>query len=398
MVTRVGSFKAQAQVHRQEERKAQPRREPAVQKRFGDELSSGRGGALRARAAKLLGGDRAGRFDDLVGLKKGDTGEKVERLQDRLGELVPMSDAERTRLADGRGSFGDLTKDLVKRFQLSQGLPQTGEIDAQTAARLDAPLPPEQVARNVEAQTRERVRAQAEAQVMACVSPQEFHHLPPEDQAALRAEARKAGDAAVARFDRDLRTLVDQELEQAGLSRADLRNLPPEDRAAALAGPTLNALARVNAQLDALDVSAAQMKDTGTLVNRNNGQSVSSDPKAWNNYCLAFVATCFGRNAPDLSSTSAINAANAAAANGTLQTDRDYQRWPPGTVVFFEATDANGQDGHVAIFTGKYTEDGEPIIRTTGWKNHDGITEMTLSELERISGPYLGNIPYPDVN
>lgn len=381
-----------------------------VAKKFGDEMSNGRMSALRNQAAKFLpsvGGaalkraDAAdgvgaaaqltGRFDELIGLRKGNSGERVGALQDRLLEVAPMTDAERTQMRDGRGTFGNLTETVVKRFQTQQGLPATGVIDEATAARLEAPLPPSEIAAARAVATEARVREHAEAQVMNAVGDR-YRHLPPEDQAAIRAEAAAAGDAAVARYREDLEGLVDQELADMGVTRETAD-------ADTLATAQLGALGRVNASYDALELSAAQMDPaTGTLVNSNNGLSVSTDNTAWNDWCLAFTSSVYGRKATDLHSGSAIEAANAASANGTLQTDRDYAEWPPGTVVFFAATTDNGNAGHVAVFTGRYTADGDPIIRTSGWSSNPGITEMPLSELEGVTGDYIGNIPYPDVN
>ncbi len=125
---------------------------------------------------------------------------------------------------------------------------------------------------------------------------------------------------------------------------------------------------------------------TATGVNRNNGKSVQGDPAAWNYWCLAFVATAYSRSVPELSAPSAVqsyykfNNAGKIKSGGTI---------PAGAPVFWDKTGSNPY-GHIAIASGKTTADGDPIIITSGWKGRNGITEMTLSELTRVCGPYLG--------
>jgi len=139
----------------------------------------------------------------------------------------------------------------------------------------------------------------------------------------------------------------------------------------------------------ALAWSADQMPGgSGTGVNRNNGLSVAQDPKAWNSWCLAFVATAYGRAVPELASEDAKGSMAKFDAAGKLVRDRTNME--PGAPVFFEAGPKNGGYGHIAIFTGRYDENGEPIIRTSGWRGYDGIHEVPLSWLEAQTGAFVG--------
>lgn len=157
---------------------------------------------------------------------------------------------------------------------------------------------------------------------------------------------------------------------------------------AGVAGP-FDPAATSPARQAALDWSRAQMDPaTATGVNSNNGLSVSQDPKAWNNWCLAFVSTAYGRQVPELRAGSAIQSYENFRQAGKIDPSRTHM--PAGAPVFFDATSRNGGYGHIAIFTGRYTDAGDPIIRTSGWRGRDGITEMPLSQLEAATGPFLG--------
>ncbi len=139
----------------------------------------------------------------------------------------------------------------------------------------------------------------------------------------------------------------------------------------------------------ALDWSAAQMNPaTATGVNSNNGRSLQSDPAAWDNWCLAFVSTAHGRAVPELAAGSAIRSFEKFQAAGKISQGRN--NIPPGAPVFFQASSANGGFGHVAINTGRTTASGDPIIRTTGWPGRSGVWEVPLSQLEQMSGGYIG--------
>ncbi len=304
----------------------------------------------------------------------------MRRLQDRLVELGYMTAAQR---ASGPGIFGPATQKALRTFQGDQNLPPTGVVDATTAERLANPLPPPWAV-SVPAGSspdviRDAVRQKAVNDVLKQYGPI-LDRLPLEERNEIYARAQERGDQAVREYDR----LYQEELGAQG----GIRNLPPEDRAAVEQAAGEAALRRYNPYQRALYWSQQQMNPvTGTGVNSNNGLSVSTDPKAWNNWCLAFVSTAYGRQVPELRAASAIESYRKFEAAGKIHTDSPI---PAGAPVFFAATSANGGAGHIAIATGRTTPDGDPIIRTSGWRGHDGITEMPLSELERITGRYLG--------
>jgi len=138
----------------------------------------------------------------------------------------------------------------------------------------------------------------------------------------------------------------------------------------------------------ALSWSADQMTGgSGKGVNSNNGLSISRSAHAWNSYCLAFVATAYGREVPLLSAPSAIQSYKKFLNAGKIVNSR--KDIPVGAPMFFKATRANGYWGHIVIFTGRYSESGEPIVRSTGWKSWRGIHEVPLSKLES-TGAYTG--------
>ena len=74
--------------------------------------------------AGALGGARSG----LTGLARGSSGVAVEQLQRALNARGASLSAD--------GRFGRLTEAALRRFQASEGLPETGRVDAATAARL----------------------------------------------------------------------------------------------------------------------------------------------------------------------------------------------------------------------------------------------------------------------
>ncbi|MBI4618392.1 MAG: LysM peptidoglycan-binding domain-containing protein [Planctomycetes bacterium] len=139
----------------------------------------------------------------------------------------------------------------------------------------------------------------------------------------------------------------------------------------------------------ALEWSADQMPGGGgTGVNSNNGRSVAEDNHAWDSWCLAFVSTAYGREVEELRAPDAITSYEKFLDAGKIVDSRT--EIPPGAPVFFEAGASNRWYGHVAIFTGEYTDDGDPIIRTSGWTSWPGIHEIPLSELEAKVGAYTG--------
>jgi peptidoglycan hydrolase-like protein with peptidoglycan-binding domain len=158
---------------------------------------------------------------------------------------------------------------------------------------------------------------------------------------------------------------------------------------------------------EALELSEAQMYPTNPdgpfLANPNqDGLTVADSVAAWNNWCLAFVSRAFGQSVPLITTGgSAIGAFNQLDAAGQIvpppAAGQPFpQDIPPGSPMFFAASAANGQAGHVAIFTGRYTADGVPIVRTTGWGApgdefyRPGIFEVPLTQLASGSGAYLG--------
>lgn len=163
----------------------------------------------------------------------------------------------------------------------------------------------------------------------------------------------------------------------------------PDVPAPAPVEPTVPVDAPSAAAEQALAWSADQMPGgSGTGVNSNNRLSVARDPRAWNSWCLAFVATAYGRAVPELASADAKGSMAKFDAAGKLV--RDRTNMPPGAPVFFEAGPRNGGFGHIAIFTGRYDDNGEPLIRTSGWNGYDGIHEVPLSWLEAQTGAFVG--------
>lgn len=77
-------------------------------------------------------------------LKRGDKGEGVRRLQMRMRQVSPEFDAEvkahswKNGIPDG--SFGGKMETTMKKFQKYAGLPQTGELDAETRALLNSDI------------------------------------------------------------------------------------------------------------------------------------------------------------------------------------------------------------------------------------------------------------------
>lgn len=126
---------------------------------------------------------------------------------------------------------------------------------------------------------------------------------------------------------------------------------------------------------------------SGRGLNVNNGKKICDDPKAWNDWCLAFVNTAYNREVPELAHESAIASYNAMQRAGKIKTDK---RPPAGAIMYTDATSSNPY-GHIFIATGKTNENGEPIVITSGSAaSFDGIREMTLNQMIDICGNYLG--------
>ncbi len=115
--------------------------------------------------------------------------------------------------------------------------------------------------------------------------------------------------------------------------------------------------------------------------NSNNGMT-SKDPKAWNDWCLAFVATAYGRENEGLRAISAADALEGFLSKGKITNDKNP---PAGAIMFSDKSPANPY-GHIFIATGQKNSKGEPMVITSGWPGHDGITEMTLSEMIKVNG------------
>ncbi|WP_205525598.1 CHAP and LysM peptidoglycan-binding domain-containing protein [Pyxidicoccus trucidator] len=131
--------------------------------------------------------------------------------------------------------------------------------------------------------------------------------------------------------------------------------------------------------VDAADTNLATYGEGETEETRYNGR------------CLEFVAATTsqanGVVDPILSQGNADAALYEAQRQGRLYSD--FSQMPAGAIVFWDATGANGDQGHVAIFTGRFAENGDPIMVTTTGFGEDadgnpivsGVQEMTLSEL-----------------
>ena len=129
-------------------------------------------------------------------------------------------------------------------------------------------------------------------------------------------------------------------------------------------------------------------------VNSNNGKR-SSDITAWNHYCLAFVATAWGRKISSLAADSAWHAYQRCKSNGRAFHTSGTPK--PGAAMFFGPTSGNPY-GHAIIATGEVDSKGDPwILSTSGWGGHKGIIKVKLSEMKRMMGSakFLGwtNLP-----
>jgi hypothetical protein len=120
--------------------------------------------------------------------------------------------------------------------------------------------------------------------------------------------------------------------------------------------------------------------------NSNNGLT-SKDPACWNNWCLAFCATAYGRKVPELTAGSAIDSYYKFKQGGKIQ----HSSPPPAGAVLFQDKTSSNPWGHIFIATGETDSSGDPIIVTTGWPGYDGIHKITLSQMrQKYSAEYLG--------
>ncbi len=136
-----------------------------------------------------------------------------------------------------------------------------------------------------------------------------------------------------------------------------------------------------------------QLNGTGEGLNTNNGMKTKDDVTAWNNWCLAFVSTAYGRKVNELMEMSAITSYENFKKSGKINTNKK----PPAGAIMYTGPVPGNPHGHIFLATGKYNKKNEPIIITTGGPNLDGIHEMPLSQLLKWSGgAYLGWTLPPD--
>ncbi len=118
--------------------------------------------------------------------------------------------------------------------------------------------------------------------------------------------------------------------------------------------------------------------------NKNNGK-ISQNETCWNYYCGAFIATAWGRKVPQMVGASAYEQYKNFKRDGMIHTDRN----PPAGAIMFTAPTSSSKYGHVFMATGEITSNGEPMVITSGWRGHNGISTMPLSQMIG-SKTYLG--------
>ena len=118
--------------------------------------------------------------------------------------------------------------------------------------------------------------------------------------------------------------------------------------------------------------------------NKNNGK-VSQNETCWNHWCAAFIATAWGRKVPQMVGGSAYEQYKNFKRDGMIHTDKN----PPAGAIMFTAPTATSKYGHVFMATGEVTSYGEPMVITSGWTGHNGISTMPLSQMIG-SKQYLG--------
>ncbi|MEW6708989.1 MAG: type II secretion system protein [Candidatus Riflebacteria bacterium] len=116
-------------------------------------------------------------------------------------------------------------------------------------------------------------------------------------------------------------------------------------------------------------------------LNVNNGMT-SIDETAWNDWCLAFVNTAYGRKIANLQAGSAVESMYKFKADGKLRINK---KPPAGAIMFTDKTPTN-QYGHIFIATGKFDADGDPIVITTGSTGYNGVREISLTEMLKVIG------------
>ena len=110
--------------------------------------------------------------------------------------------------------------------------------------------------------------------------------------------------------------------------------------------------------------------------NKNNGK-ISQNETCWNYYCGAFIATAWGRKVPQMVGGSAYEQYKNFKRDGMIHTDKN----PPAGAIMFTAPTSSSKYGHVFMATGEITSNGEPMVITSGWTGHNGISTMPLSQM-----------------
>ncbi|MDP7421045.1 MAG: SH3 domain-containing protein [bacterium] len=132
----------------------------------------------------------------------------------------------------------------------------------------------------------------------------------------------------------------------------------------------------------AIDWAYRQMNPaTGTAINPSNGKSTAQDPKAWSGWCLGFVSSAYGRAVPNLGAPSAYESYKRFKNSGKIRTGMPI---PAGAPLFWAPKGSPW--GHVAIYSGRTTASGDPLIINPG----STVKEIPLSQLNKYCGQYLG--------
>lgn len=142
-----------------------------------------------------------------------------------------------------------------------------------------------------------------------------------------------------------------------------------------------------------VDWAKMQQNNMDPTTNPNNGEK---GPMAWDLWCFSFVRHAWkgAVQQPDLAVDlpgwlapgSAIESYEEAKNDPSFVSKDDPQgrkNIPEGAILYFGTTNSNPY-GHAAIATGKCDAKGVPLVITSGWDGFDGISEITLDEMERV--------------
>ena len=213
----------------------------------------------------------------------------------------------------------------------------------------------------------------------------------PRTEAGIKAIQRAAGLSETGICDADTRAAIAAALQGSQTPAAPTSSQPdllPAPGSVGVAPSVIGAASGDGTVAGALTWAQDQMAGgTQAGVNRNNNESTADNVNAWNSWCLAFVATAYGRKEPLLAAGSAIDAFTQFETAGRISLSRDI---PAGMPVFFAATGSNGGFGHIVLATGRTDENGDPIMVSSGWDGRPGIFEIPLSQLEALTGAYIG--------